>query len=144
MEQRTCNIIRCCKGGCQLPAGKDQDRLTAVAAYMSDECACPIGDYKGRLLEQIMKEAMFDYLNTADKPGNELRRLFDIPGLGPEPSMSERIASMFALCQVLEAKDPKNPKELSYVNGFTPMLIRQSEIDLGGKPGKRTGGSYGE
>lgn len=134
MEQRTCNIIRCCKGHCELPGGKDQDRLTAVAAYMADECACPQEDYKGALLESIMREAMFDYMDTADRPGSDLRRLFDRPALGPEPSMSERIASMFALCQIMDAKDPKNPKELSYVNGFTPMLIKQSKIDLGEGP----------
>lgn len=145
MEQRTCNIIRCCKGHCELPGGKDADRLTAVAAYMANECACPQEDYKGALLESIMREAMFDYLNSADKPGNELRRLFDRPSLGPEPSMSERIASMFALCQMMEAKDPKNnPKELSYVNGFTPMLIKQSKIDLGETPEKGEGKKDGE
>ena len=131
MDQRTCNIIRCCKGHCELPGGKDADRLTAVAAYMAHECACPQEDYKGALLEQIMQTALFDYMNTADKPGNDLRRLFDRPALGPEPTMSERIASLFALCQIMDAKDKKNPKELSYVNGFTPMLIKQSKIDLG-------------
>lgn len=131
MDQRTCNIIRCCKGHCALSGGKDQDRLTAVAAYMSHECACPQEDYKGALLESIMREAMFDYLNYADRPGNELRRLFDRSTLGPEPTMSERIASMLSLCQMMAAKDPKNPGELSYVNGFTPALVRQSRIDLG-------------
>lgn len=144
MSQRTCNIIRCCKGSCMLPAGKDKSRLRAVAAYMSDECACPVDDYKGRLLEQVMMEAMFDYLDHADRPGNELRRLFDVPGMGPEPTMSERIASMFALAQIMDSKNKSDPKELSYVNGFTPALIKQSEIDLGEKPGKRTGGNYGK
>ena len=34
MEQRTCNIIMCCKGHCKL-AGENAPPLEAIAAYMS-------------------------------------------------------------------------------------------------------------
>ena len=37
MEQRTCNIIMCCKGHCKL-AGENAPPLEAIAAYMSAEC----------------------------------------------------------------------------------------------------------
>jgi len=75
MEQRTCNIIMCCKGHCQLE-GAGETPMEAIAAYMSHECACPKEDYKGALMESILREALFDYIATADKPGFDLRQLF--------------------------------------------------------------------
>ncbi len=50
MEQRTCNIIMCCKGHCELE-GAGKTSMEAIAAYMSKECACPREDYKGQLME---------------------------------------------------------------------------------------------
>ena len=52
MEQRTCNIIMCCKGHCKL-AGENAPPLEAIAAYMSAECACPKEDYTGKLMDMI-------------------------------------------------------------------------------------------
>ena len=75
MEQRTCNIIMCCKGHCQLE-GAGETPMEAIAAYMSHECDCPKEDYKGALMESILREALFDYIATADKPGFDLRQLF--------------------------------------------------------------------
>ena len=49
MEQRTCNIIMCCKGHCELE-GAGKTSMEAIAAYMSKECACPREDYKGQLM----------------------------------------------------------------------------------------------
>lgn len=68
MEQRTCNIIMCCKGHCKL-AGENAPPLEAIAVYMSAECACPKEDYTGKLMETILREALFDYMAGADKPG---------------------------------------------------------------------------
>ena len=59
MEQRTCNIIMCCKGHCKL-AGENAPPLEAIAVYMSAECACPKEDYTGKLMETILREALFD------------------------------------------------------------------------------------
>ena len=132
MDQRTCNIIMCCKNHCKLPKGKDQDKLTAVAAYMSEECGCPIEIYTGATMESIMKDALFDYINGARNPGSDLRRLFERPLLGPEPSLSERIATMFALVNVREYTPiGKSGGNMPYDNGFTEALIAQSRIDLG-------------
>lgn len=68
MEQRPCNIIMCCKGHCNLDGAGDTP-LESIAAYMSHECACSVENYKGRLMESILLEALFDYFNSADKPG---------------------------------------------------------------------------
>ena len=65
MEQRTCNIIMCCKGHCKL-AGENAPPLEAIAVYMSAECACPKEDYTGKLMETILREALFDYMAGAD------------------------------------------------------------------------------
>lgn len=124
MEQRTCNIIMCCKGHCQLE-GAGETSMEAIAAYMSKECACPKEDYKGWLMESILREAMFDYIAGADKPGFELRQLF-YQYATHEPSLSERICTMFQLTRV------RNDDE-SYANGFSDKLLAQSEKDLGGK-----------
>lgn len=122
MEQRTCNIIMCCKGHCKLD-GANGTMMDDIATYMSHECGCPKKDYTGRLMESILREALFDYIAGADKPGFELRQLFRQYALH-EPTMSERICVMFQLTQVRES-DGK------YVNGFTEKLIAQSEKDLG-------------
>lgn len=120
MEQRTCNIIMCCKGHCQLgSAGKTP--MEAIAAYMSKECDYPKEKYKGRLLESILLTALFDFFSSVDKPEVELRHLLHQYATC-EPSLSERICSMFQLTQVRD-KD-------GCVNGFTDELLAQSEKDL--------------
>ncbi len=123
MEQRTCNIIMCCKGHCNLD-GADGTPMGDIAAYMSHECACPKEDYKGNLLERILREALFDYFATADKPSAELRRLLQEYALY-DPSLSERMITVFQLSKVRD--------DNGYVNGFTDKLIAQSEKDLGEK-----------
>lgn len=124
MEQRTCNIIMCCKGHCQLEGAGDTP-MGAIAAYMSNECICPKEDYKGALMESILREALFDYIAGVDKPGFELRQLLQQYALR-NPSLSERICTMFQLTRVRN-------DDGSYANGFTDELIKQSEKDLGGE-----------
>lgn len=124
MEQRTCNIIMCCKGHCHLE-GAGKTPMEDIAAYMSNECAYPKENYKGTLMESILQDALFDYLNSVDKPGYELRQLFHQYALR-EPTLSERICTMFQLTRVRN-------DDGSYANGFSDVLLEQSEKDLGGK-----------
>lgn len=121
MEQRTCNIIMCCKGHCKLD-GSGNTSLESIAAYMSHECGCPKEDYKDRLMESILLEALFDYLNSSDKPGFDLRQLFHQYALH-DPSLSERICTMFQLVKVRNDSG-------CYVNGFSEELLNQSGKDL--------------
>ena len=123
MEQRTCNIIMCCKGHCELDNAGNTS-MDAIAAYMSKECACPKEDYKGQLMESILRTAMFDFFSCADKPDVELRHLF-YQYATQEPSLSERICTMFQLTQVRNSDG-------SYANGFSDKLLAQSEKDIGG------------
>lgn len=122
MEQRTCNIIMCCKGNCKID--NDTTLLGSVVSYMSQECGCKKEIYDDCLVERIMREALFDYFKCADNPSFELRIiLHEYPT--QNPSLSERIAILFRLAQV---KDNNG-----YVNGFTEELLKQSEIDLSKK-----------
>ncbi len=122
MEQRTCNIIMCCKGHCTLPDSGYSPK-EAIAAYMSRECGYPMKNYSGALIESILREALFDYISCADNPGFELRNLL-APSFSHDPSLSERICSMFQLTAIRG--------DAGYVNGFTEALIAQSKTDLGG------------
>lgn len=126
MEQRTCNIIMCCKGHCEID-GEKTNGLPAIASYMSKECGCPREDYKGGLMESILKEALFDYIATADKPAVDLRNLFYTFAL-TEPTMAERICGMFSLVTVYD------PANRTYRNGFDEKQIEQSRIYLEEKP----------
>lgn len=131
MEQRTCNLIRCCKGSCELPGAQDQEPLEGIKAYMGRECGCEPDTYTPRLVETILKTALYDYLSTADNPSFEVRQLLDQVWTGKEPTLSQRIMTMFSLTQVRE--------DGAYVNGFTEELMAQSDIDLGITFGRWTG-----
>lgn len=124
MEQRTCNIIMCCKGHCNLD-GAGNSPMEDIATYMSHECACPKKNYKGRLMESILREALFDYIDSVDKPSCDLRNLFHQYPFA-DPSLSDRICTMFQLTTVRN-------NDGSYANGFSDELLAQSEKDLGGK-----------
>ena len=113
----------CCKGHCELDNAGNTS-MDAIAAYMSKECACPKEDYKGQLMESILRTAMFDFFSCADKPDVELRHLF-YQYATQEPSLSERICTMFQLTQVRNSDG-------SYANGFSDKLLAQSEKDIGG------------
>lgn len=125
MEQRTCNIIMCCKGNSMLPgSGGHMGRLSDVAVYMARECDAPVEEYTPSDLEYIMKTAFYDYMETADHPGNELRTFFGVATLfEPEATVAERIASVFALARVRDADH--------YVNGFTEEMLAESDVALG-------------
>lgn len=47
MEQRTCNIIMCCKGHCNIDGRENSGCFESIATYMSKECGCPENDYRG-------------------------------------------------------------------------------------------------
>lgn len=129
MEQRTCNIISCCKDPRKAPAQRQDEgdpRLAAVAAYMSDECACPAETYRGATMDGVMLDALYDYLDTADHPGQELRRLFSRLPTGRIPALSACIASFFDLVQVQRHA----PGGMECVNGFTRERLDKSKQDL--------------
>lgn len=123
MNQRTCNIIMACKGHCEY-ADKGSTLIDFVKIYLGKECDYPWEKYTDGQIRSILLEALYDFINGANNPGFELRQLFYQYPIR-DPSLSERICTMFELTQVREAGQ--------YVNGFTKELIEQSDIDLGAR-----------
>lgn len=109
MTQRTCNIIRACKGSIFPEIENNIDR---IKAYMSAECDYPVEDYTDEQIEQIVIDAMYDYIDTCDRPSSFLRTAANC--FGTDLTLTERICIAFSLVQV------KNEK--GYVNGFSADL----------------------
>lgn len=118
MEQRTCNIIMCCKGNDKY--GYKADPIYSIKRYMGKECAYPWKDYKPWMLDEILYTALADYIDGVKKPSYVLWELREYGKTAS--SIVEKICSMFACVQVRD--------ENGCVNGFTEDLLRQSEIDL--------------
>lgn len=121
MEQRTCNIIMCCKGHCNL-VDEDAPYLDAVKAYMGKECDYPSDKYNESQITGILLYALYDFIDVCDKPSKILRELFYKNPFLPDKTLSECIVSSFRMIEV------RNDK--GYVNGFTDELLEQSKIDL--------------
>lgn len=119
MTQRTCNIILCCKGHCNIGQRKNMDCFQSIAAYMSKECGCKESDYHGVLMEDILREALFDYFTTSDNPSYDLRQLLK-SYITEQPSLSQRICTLFQLVNVRTNGQ--------YANGFTEKLIKNAEF----------------
>lgn len=104
MTERTYNIIMACKNA-------NQRNLTdAVAEYMSKECDCPISTYTQSTISSIMETAMYDYIDTCDKPSIFLRFFSEWGNFYSGVSLGEKIAFAFRAVQI-----KRNDK---YINGF--------------------------
>lgn len=102
MTERTFNIVMACKEpvSCNV--------CDAVKSYMAQECGCDIETYSESTLAPIMLEAMYDYLDTCDKPSIFMREYNS--QFKNHLSTAERIARTFRMVQVRD--------EFSCVNGF--------------------------
>jgi len=104
MTERTYNIIMACK---KVAYG---DVIEAAKEYMSKECDVPIEEYTQSQMSKIMKTAMFDYLDSCDKPSAFIRCLMEVDNYFDSVSLGERIALAFRSIRV------KNGD--MYINGF--------------------------
>lgn len=112
MTQRTCNIIKACK---KPQKYKTDNEVEAVKRYMSIECDCPIEHYTDGVIENIMLEAMYDYIDTCDCPSfflREMNTLYNADKL----DVATKIAITFKLVQV------KADKGEEWINGFYEEL----------------------
>ena len=117
MTERTFNIIMACKHH----SDNDENIYYAVKRYMSKECMCPENFYSEVQMAEIMRNAMYDYIDTCDKP-NAFLRLFDRVYDREFISLSERIARAFTLVKVRD-----NRQGGKYINGFTAELMQKYE-----------------
>lgn len=74
MELRTSNIIMLCKGR---HTYGDVDSKTAIKKYMAEMCAYKEEWYDDDSLLDIIKTAVLDYINSADRPGSFLFDYFE-------------------------------------------------------------------
>jgi hypothetical protein len=110
----------CCKGNDKF--GYLADPITSIRKYMMHECCCAENIYTKQVLDNIIFEALRDYINSAKNPGYVL---WSIRENGKwHDDLYEKIIAMFSLVQVREGNDHH------YVNGFTEELLKQSKIDL--------------
>ena len=121
MRQRTCNIIMCCKGHCNIGGAKGLNHIQSIIKYMSKECAVDERYYTSILIEGLLREALFNYFEVCDSPSYELSQLLK-SYVTSEPSLTERICDLFQLINIMDCS--------RYVNGFTDELIKRSEKDL--------------
>lgn len=120
MTQRTCNIIMCCKGNDRY--GYTGDPIYSIKKYLSHECDCSENVYTSGILENILFDALIDYINGVKNPGFVLWSLREDGKF--KDTLSEKIISMFSMVQVREGSD------YHCINGFTEELINQSKEDL--------------
>ena len=109
MTKRTCNIIKACKDWFNTGIENVLDR---VKQYMSKECICPIEHYTDGIMDNIMFEAMCDYIDSCDRPSfflREMDRIYNKENM----SRAEQIALTFQLVEVMDDKKGKK-----FINGF--------------------------
>ena len=120
MEKRTAEIIMICKG--RHNYGEDLGHKQAIAAYLSDQCACPIEEYAdGRIVNEVIWVAALDYLDSIKefRPSSFLRAVMDSYNFHNNPlidkkhniDMYEAVCGAFSVAQVR--------KDGEYINSFT-------------------------
>lgn len=110
MTERTFNIVRACKGTLY---PEIESKIDRVRTYMSEECGCPIEEYTDVEMENIVVEAMYDYIDTCDKPSTFLRQIRDC--INKDSTLVQRICNAFGVTRVRNA-------EGKYVNGFADFF----------------------
>lgn len=110
MTDRTLKIINLCKGW-----GKyiKNTPIETIVEYMSEECLCPKEAYTYQIIEDVMLEALYDYIDVCDKPSSVLRNIYKFYINQDDSTLVDRIWRVFSLAQVHEGCI--NPK---FCNGF--------------------------
>lgn len=117
MQQRTAEIIMVCKG--QHDFGRFATFKDAIAAYMSDRCACPITAYTDDIINDIILAAAMDLVDQMKKPSVLLWQAQQVMRRHNNPLVQNinRVDIFEALCgafQLMQVRD-----DTGYINGFT-------------------------
>lgn len=113
MTERTCNIILACKGSLY---PQIDDRILRIKTYMAGECGCDIDTYTDEVMESILKTAMYDYIDTCDRPSTFLRSMYD--AIEPKIGLIEKICCAFTFVRM------KDSLTNEYVNGFKKEFFK--------------------
>ena len=113
MTERTYNIIMACKNA------EEGDISNAVKQYMAKECNVPVTAYSQIDISRVMEAALFDYIDTCDKPSTFLKKFFEEQNyFGFGVSFGALVAMVFRTVRV---KDRNG----NYVNGFGEWAERE-------------------
>ena len=134
MEKRTAEIIMVCKG--RHDFGEYLSHKEAIAAYLSDRCACPIEEYAdGNIVNQVIWEAALDYIDSIDVhiPSSFLRAVMDSYHLHNNPFIDKKqhIDLYEAACGAFSVAQVRMDGE--FINGFTEentRFVRRGEGDV--------------
>ena len=113
MTKRTFSIIMACKNA------EHGDAVDAAREYMAKECNCPIETYTQFVMSNIMESAMYDYIDTCDKPSTFLRFFHEWGSFYSNVSLGAKIAIAFQNVQV--KRDGK------CINGFGEWMKEDSD-----------------
>lgn len=104
MTRETYNIIMACKNH-----GEYADAIESVKDYLAASCNIRRENYSSDQLTDIMMNAMYDYIDTCDKPSFFLWTMRSIYNKD-KISIGEHIARAFSIVQVM--------RNGNYINGF--------------------------
>ena len=114
MEQRTLDIIRICKGGTKYSI--NDSIYKGIRNYMADECMVEPGRYTDADIDEVLWEAMKDYLDHCDKPSYFMWCWKDV--------MDKYDWEMYPAIAVVFGPYTKVRDNGNYVNGFDDRLHR--------------------
>lgn len=122
MEQRTAEIIMICKG--KHDFGEDLTHKQAIAAYLSDQCGCPLDYYKDDVIESVIKNAAKDYIDGIRRPSFFIGQIEEVMERHNNPlSKCENVTYCEAICIVFSLAQVRDGS--AYVNGFTEENTRR-------------------
>ena len=123
MRQRTAEIIAICKGRHEF--GENLSPTEAIATYMSDDTGCPTELYDDVILESIVADALFDFIDGMTMPSSFLRDIRDIycrHNTFAEMKGLEKISYTDAVCFAFSTVSVK--RDGKFINGFTKENTR--------------------
>ena len=112
MTEHTYNIIRCCKASLypEIP-----NRIERVKAYLTE--ATGHENYTDAELESVLRTAVYDYIDTCDKPSFFLRSMDSLH----VNTYNDRVATAFALVRVLSSGG-------TAINGFARFVGQEESL----------------
>ena len=113
MKNKTLDIIVICKG--RTHYNKENTKFEAVMQYLSENSCTELNLLTERDLVRILRDAFYDYLDTCDKPSNELRE-FDRCFEKEKEKNSETKSYINAVLDTFMLTDVRDGDK--YVNGF--------------------------
>lgn len=115
MKLRTSNIIMLCK---DRHTYGNVDSKTAIKKYMAETCACEEKWYDDGCILDIIKTAVLDYINYAERPSSFLFDYFEA-----QKWYSDPIEAWCSALRMIKVRNCFEDGTTVCVNGFTEETI---------------------